>query len=939
MSHPTIPGYTFDECRGGGAFGSVWLAQWDGGFECAVKLLTAGTWHPQYLSWCLERLRREGERPGLVRIFSYDLGSEPPYLTMTLLPGGTLSMEQLAGRLPAQEAWALLDSLAATLGWLHGQGIVHTGLSGGNVFVSPVAAGEPQVLLCDVGQGWLTGAPLTRLHGQIAFIPPEHWRASMTLLQEDRAQGRDVYAFGVIAWRLLTGQWPRGEKVFNAVAGSLSEDLKLDPESFAGWLEKQTASEWPAPVTDSDEVERRRVVEKCLALDPEERFSDMHAVQQALAAIALEKPVALPEPEPVAPAMTRKVALAEATQVEVMQACPVPEAVLHAAYEQPSAPPEARLQAPVFEAKEKEQGTEEAFPEEESQWRRFSQPLPLLSLSLQQSKAEARPWWHLLTGLAAAGFLLLSTLGVTAWAFKERSGRKSVHGERAAAAEKLGEMESRLPRLEADLSNARSESAAARAEQAAGARHRSVELISKLLASKPVEDSLLEGWRTALKAVAEHSSQPMENAPADAQGMEARWQMASLQHALGNADATLPLLESLGRDLEAAAIEAGAAFPPEQIRLSGRLEALTGSILHSQGRMEDALPHLRKAADALEKWTSNNSEDTATVRLFANTLLLKGLALEARAQYDQAKEVLIRVSGLINLPADDVNAMVEERFIDSDAKFALSRLRKMEAATAKPEEVEVVFKSAYQLQDEAQKLLLDYDRPNPKSVPCRARLARGYREMGLTLCRLHTITPSQRYAMDSAVAYGEGVKVYTDLLKELPGDLSLTLELASLYSDVAQLMHISRPGAGGITEAIDYQDAAVKYVQMLNETTPLDNTVRRHLAAAHVAMGEFQQDAAKTPQAMEHQNQALSLLKDLLSESSLSDKDRRLCRRASARAWTALASIYEKSGKRSDSISALTKAYADWEFSPVEDPSDQKKMAWVKETLDKLKPQ
>ena len=132
-------------------------------------------------------LRREAEHPGPVLVYSYGLTKTPPQLSTTLMPEGTMTMEQLSGRLPPREAWTLLDSLAGTLSWLHAEGIVHTGLSTGNVFVATGPSGDPAVLVSDVGQGWLTDAPVYRLHHQLGFIAPDHWRAASRLLQEGRA--------------------------------------------------------------------------------------------------------------------------------------------------------------------------------------------------------------------------------------------------------------------------------------------------------------------------------------------------------------------------------------------------------------------------------------------------------------------------------------------------------------------------------------------------------------------------------------------------------------------------------------------------------------------------------------------------------------------------------------------------------------------------------
>lgn len=900
MTSPAISGYTFDSCRGSGAFGSVWKALWNGEFECAVKVLTPGMWHPQYLSWCLERLRREGERTDLVRIFSYDLANDPPHVSMALMPEGTLTLEQLAGRLPAREAWTLLDSVAKTLGWLHGEGMVHTGLSCGNVFVCGGAAGEPVVLLSDIGQGWLSGAPVSHLHSQISCIAPEHWRGATQLLQEGRAQGRDVYAFGVVAWRLLTGSWPRGPKVFDAVAASRSEDLKLETGPFADWLEKEELCDWPAEAVSDEERDRRALVLQCLALDPAERPADMNAVLGTLAKIALPPPAV---------------------------AAPVESIALEAGGD-------ANGDGKVDSA--------DAFAAGESAPRRRGFLRPALGWASvfkrrgESPAAGAGPWrW-------AAVAAILASVGLGAYAFRERGARITAASDRDALRREHDELKSRLPRAEAAAASSASEAAAARAELAAAARHSSVALIRKVLATEPVEETELPAWRRAVGAVAEECQALLDSAPPDAAGMESRWQLARLKTALGDEDGALPVLEKLSRDLEAAAIAAGQDFPAELVRLTGRAAALTGRILTSRNRAEDATPHLRKASDSFDRWLATHSDDTESARALANNLLLEGRALAARGQADQARAALMKIEGLVGKP-DDSGFKHEDRFLLADVQMELGRLDAAQSAAlpaadpASKEPASQLLQSAISRHSDGLKLLLDYDSTDRKSVTCRTRMARGYAEFGRLLIR-------DSQPRDASVAYGESVKLYSELMQDFEDNISHKLELASVYNEAALLIRNTRPGAAGAVEALSYQDFSVSILNKLNESNPLDNRIRLLLALSLSLNGELIRESADRTnlaecqaRALKRQTEAITLTGELLAENTLSEAERREARRISARAWTATAGLHEKAGRRDDTVVALTKALSDWESSPVDDPGDQKLMAWVKERLGKLK--
>jgi hypothetical protein len=161
--------------------------------------------------------------------------------------------------------------------------------------------------------------------------------------------------------------------------------------------------------------------------------------------------------------------------------------------------------------------------------------------------------------------------------------------------------------------------------------------------------------------------------------------------------------------------------------------------------------------------------------------------------------------------------------------------------------------------------------------------------------------------------------------------------MATVYNEAAQLIRVTKPGNAGAREALDYQNFSVDSLRELNESTPLNNAIRSELAASIVLNGELLQDAGETANALKRYTEAITLTTELLGENTLTENERREVRRLSARAWTGAAGMHERAGRRDETVAALTKALADWESAPVEDPSDQKLMAWVKEKLNKLK--
>ena len=84
---------------------------------------------------------------------------------------------------------------------------------------------------------------------------------------------------------------------------------------------------------------------------------------------------------------------------------------------------------------------------------------------------------------------------------------------------------------------------------------------------------------------------------------------------------------------------------------------------------------------------------------------------------------------------------------------------------------------------------------------------------------------------------------------------------------------------------------------------------------------------------------ALALVDELLEETTLTDNDRRECRRLSARAWTAMGGMQEKAGRKEEAIASLNKAIDAWSGFAGDDPAADKIVASTRERLRKLKPE
>src|SRR5581483_3930926 len=134
----------------------------------------------------------------------YDYGESDgkPYMVLEYLPGGTLEDRLKAGKLSDAETEQYANEFAAGLAHAHARGVVHRDLKPANVLFDA----EGRAKIADFGlarAGDATGLTAAGiLLGTAAYISPE------------QAAGRpataasDVYAFGVILFRMLTGRLP-----------------------------------------------------------------------------------------------------------------------------------------------------------------------------------------------------------------------------------------------------------------------------------------------------------------------------------------------------------------------------------------------------------------------------------------------------------------------------------------------------------------------------------------------------------------------------------------------------------------------------------------------------------------------------------------------------------------------------------------------------------
>ena len=270
---------------GQGGMGAVFLAEHAIiGKTIAVKVLS-----PEYSRnpGDVQRFLQEARAASLIRhdhiVDISDFGYTPQgqaFLVMEYLEGEDLAhLLAREGRIPWFRVSNLILQIASALAAAHAKGVVHRDMKPENCFLVRREDGEDWVKVLDFGIAKIVderlkhrGASLTAEGGIIGtpeYIAPE-------LVKGLKADARvDIYALGVIMYRLLTGTLPFTTDTGNYMA-ILSQHLLQAPEP-----PRQRAPEAQIP----REIER--VVLRALAKEPGERYQTVEEMIAALREVQL----------------------------------------------------------------------------------------------------------------------------------------------------------------------------------------------------------------------------------------------------------------------------------------------------------------------------------------------------------------------------------------------------------------------------------------------------------------------------------------------------------------------------------------------------------------------------------------------------------------------------------------------------------------------------
>lgn len=225
-------------------------------------------------SWVVQKFQQEKEalarvdHPGVVGVLGGgELPNHQPYIVMQFVDGVTLRSQIKSEGMPLDRAAEIIKQIGRALSAAHEKGIFHRDLKPENIMLQSFGHGEEQVKIIDFGIAKLKDsmvAPSTMTGataGTVAYMAPEQLAGRAT------SAATDVYAFGAIAYEIITGRKP-----FNPETGF--ELLEMQRHG----VRVSTSDLRPAISAEANEL-----ILRALNFDPAARFSGAREFGDALA--------------------------------------------------------------------------------------------------------------------------------------------------------------------------------------------------------------------------------------------------------------------------------------------------------------------------------------------------------------------------------------------------------------------------------------------------------------------------------------------------------------------------------------------------------------------------------------------------------------------------------------------------------------------------------
>ncbi|MBI1325375.1 protein kinase [bacterium] len=262
---------------GVGAFGVVFLARdTRTGRTLALKLPLPQVILDSKVKNSFVRDARAGLRldhPGIVKVHEFDEIDGIPYIASEYVEGPTLEglLKSRKDSISVDTAVDLAIRIADAIDHAHTRGVVHRDLKPANILLRTVvdeSATFIQPMITDFGLArvrdihGLSATKTGAIVGSIPYMAPEQIKGSKDAV----GPCTDIYALGVILYRMLTGSMPFSE---NSGVSLMDKIVRDQPEPV-----RSRRSSVPLPLAT--------ICEKCLRKKPHKRFASAAELREDL---------------------------------------------------------------------------------------------------------------------------------------------------------------------------------------------------------------------------------------------------------------------------------------------------------------------------------------------------------------------------------------------------------------------------------------------------------------------------------------------------------------------------------------------------------------------------------------------------------------------------------------------------------------------------------
>jgi serine/threonine-protein kinase len=201
------------------------------------------------------------EHVNILQVFDAGVDGERHFLTMELLEGSDLRQLLAERRATLAEALRWLTHATVALEHAHGRGVLHRDVKPANLFITRLGV----LKLMDFGLAKSAHVAGATAQGAVLGTP-EYMAPEQVMGSSPVSPATDLYALGVVAYELLTGQLP----------------FRHDQPVPLMFMQVQQAPVPPRALCPDLPEPFERVVLKLLEKRPENRYPDATALRSAL---------------------------------------------------------------------------------------------------------------------------------------------------------------------------------------------------------------------------------------------------------------------------------------------------------------------------------------------------------------------------------------------------------------------------------------------------------------------------------------------------------------------------------------------------------------------------------------------------------------------------------------------------------------------------------